>query len=134
MVLSPSAVVKLLVLMGDVLIAINNYSHDAAAAFLAVSLAVVWILSRDFPSSGDPALDVSFVRVYSGVARTARYSLFWLLIAGIPRALFFREYESSGVMVIKYGGMAFLVGMGLLSWGRLSKKTGHLRSKHNIDG
>ena len=134
MVLSPSAVVKLRIFMTDVLIAISNYSHDAAAAFLAVSLAVVWILSRNFPSSGDPALDVSFVRVYSGVARTARYSLFWLLIAGIPRAIFFCDYESSGVMAIKYGGMVLFAGIGLLTWGRLSKKTGHLRSKHNIDG
>ncbi len=120
--------------MEDILISINNYSHDAAAAFLAASLAVVWILSRNFPSSGDPALDASFVLVYSGVARTARYSFCWLLIAGIPRAIFFREYESSGVMVIKYGIMALLAGIGLLSWGRLSKKTGHLRSKDNIDG
>jgi len=134
MVLSPSAVVKFLVLMGDVLIAINNYSHDAAAALLAVSLAVVWMLSKNFPSSGDAALDFSFVRVYSGVARTARYSLCWLLIAGIPRAIFFREYESSRVMVIKYGVMVLLAGIGLLYWGRLSKKTGHLRSKLNIDG
>jgi len=126
--------VKLHTLMEDILIAANNYSQDAAAAFLAVSLAVVWILSRNFPSSGDPALDVSFVRVYSGVARTARYSLFWLLIAGIPRAIFFCDYESSGVMAIKYGGMVLFAGIGLLTWGRLSKKTGHLRSKHNIDG
>lgn len=125
---------KIAHLMEDILISINNYSHDAAAAFLAVSLAVLWILSRNFPSSGDPALDVSFVRVYSGVARTARYSLFWLLIASIPRAIFFRDYGSSWVMVIKYGGMVFLAGTGLLYWGRLSKKTGRLRSKHNIDG
>ncbi len=120
--------------MEDILISINIYSHDAAAAFLAVSLAVLWILSRNFPSSGDPALDVAFLRVYSGVSRTARYSLFWLLIAGLPRAIFFRDYESFGVIAIMYGGMVLFAGIGLLSWVRLSKKTGHLRSKHNIYG
>ena len=141
MVFSTSAMVKLRIRMENILIAINNYSHDAAAAFLAVSLSVVRILSRNFPASGDAALDVSFVRVYSGIARTARYSLFWLLIAGIPRAIFFREYELSGagdlqvpVMVIKYAGMVLLAGVGLLSWARLSKKTGHLTSKHNSNG
>ncbi len=134
MVFSLSAVVKLVVLMGDVLIAINNYSHDAAAAFLAVSLAVLWLLSKNFPVSGDAALDVSFVNVYTGVARTARYSFCWLLIAGIPRAIFFRGYESPGIMVIKYAGMVLLAGIGLLSWARLSKKTGQLRSKQNSNG
>lgn len=134
MVFSLSAVVKLVVLMSDVLISINNYSHDAAAAFLAVSLAVLWLLSKNFPESGDAALDVSFVNVYTGVARTARYSFCWLLIAGIPRAIFFRGYESTGTMVIKYAGMVLLAGIGLLSWARLSKKTGQLRSKHNSNG
>lgn len=134
MVFSLSAVVKLVVLMGDVLIAIINYSHDAAAAFLAVSLAVLWLLSKNFPVSGDAALDVSFVNVYTGVALTARYSFCWLLIAGITRAIFFRGYESLGIMVIKYAGMVLLAGIGLLSWARLSKKTGQLRSKQNSNG
>lgn len=134
MVLSPSAMVKLRILMGDILIAIINYSHDAAAAFLGVSLAVLRILSRNYPASGDQALDVSFVHVYTGVARTAGYSFCWLLIAGIPRATLFRDYESSGIMVIKYAGMVLLVGIGLLYWASLSRKTGHLRSKHNIGG
>jgi hypothetical protein len=127
--------------IGDILITINNYSHDVAAAFLAVSLLVVRLLSKKYPASGDRVPEVSFVRACMGVTRIARYSLCWFLVAGVPRAIFFRQCESSRAgdlqiiaVVIQYAGVSALAGIGLFSWSRLSRKIGYLKSKHNING
>ena len=122
---------------GDVLITIANYSQDAAAAFLAVSIAVMRMLLKKSPASGDAELVVSFVRVSTGVTRMARYSLCWMWIAGIPEVIFSSGQVSLGAgdlraaaSFVRYAGMLLLAGIGLSSWIGLSKKVACLQSGH----
>jgi hypothetical protein len=126
--------------IGDIILTLSSYFHDAAAAFLVVGLAVVRILLKKYPVSGDAALEIVFVRVCISAARIVRYSFCWILVMGVPMAIFFKGRSSSGpgdlqtaAMAVKYAGMLFLAGIAFFSWSMLSKKVGFLKSKHTIN-
>lgn len=119
---------------------VNNYSHDIATAFLAVSSATLWLLSRGYPGLSDPEGEEFFARIYLVVARLAKYSLAWVLIAGVPRIIFYRQYEwsdSAGdfqvvAIVIKHIVMFSIVGVGAVYWARLDRKVKYLRVRSNV--
>ncbi len=107
-----------------------NYSHDIATALLAVSGAALAILWATFPADAGSATTLYAAEIYHNVTRLAKYSLWWILAAGVPRIIFYTEYEWSRragdlqviAIVIKHIVMFLLVGTGLFFWARLSKK------------
>jgi len=121
---------------------VNNYSHDIATAFLAVSGATMWILLRKYQNPEDVETGVYFVKIYRSVTSIAKYSLIWILLAGIPRIIFYRQYEWSDMagnlqvvaIIIKHIVMFLLVGAGLFFWSRLDKKVKTLKMKHSLAG
>jgi len=114
-----------------------NYSHDIATALLATSGAALWMLSRHYPSAVEPGAEAFFVRVHYGLTRLAKYSLIWVLLAGVPRIAVYRTYDwadSAGdlqivVIALKHAVMFLLVGAGLFYWVKLGRKAKELRSK-----
>jgi hypothetical protein len=126
--------------IGDIILALDNYSCGIAAAFLVVALAVVRILLKKYPPSGDAALEVAFVRVCMSAARIIRYSICGIVVTGIPMAFFLkgRGLSAQGDLqgaaaAVRYAVMLFLSGIALFSWSRLLKKVGRLKSKRTID-
>jgi hypothetical protein len=125
--------------ISSILIMTSNYSHDIATAFLAVSGATLWILSRSYPESSGSGMGLYFVRVYQGVIRVAKFSLAWILIAGVPRVIFYRQFEWSNMagdlqvvaIIIKHIVMFFLVGTGLFYWHKLDKRVRNLKIKYS---
>lgn len=111
-----------------------NYSHDIATALLAVSGAALWIISASYPAGAGAATAGYFTRVYRNVTRLAKFSLWWILAAGVPRIIFYTEYEWSTqagdlqvvAIIIKHIVMFLLVGTGLFFWARLGKKVKQL--------
>jgi hypothetical protein len=71
-----------------------------------------------------------FLSLYSSMTRVARLSLYWILIGGVPRTFFYRDFE--WVTAVKHGQvpalivnhiLAFaLVGTGVYLWLRLRKR------------
>lgn len=116
--------------MNPVVIMAVNYSHDIATALLAVSGATLWMLWATFPSGAGSATMRYFTRVYEKVSRLAKYSLWWILAAGVPRIIFYTEYEWSReagdlqvvAIIIKHIVMFLLVGTGIFYWTRLDRK------------
>jgi hypothetical protein len=112
------------------LITTINYSHDIATAILAVSGATLWIMWATFPSDAGSTAAPHLIGIYHNITRLAKYSLWWILAAGVPRIIFYTEYEWSReagdlqvvAIVIKHIVMFLLVGTGLFFWARLSKK------------
>jgi hypothetical protein len=111
------------------LIAIN-YSHDVATAFLAASGASLWLLARNYPSEASPAAERYFLKIYRSITRIARDSLYYILIAGVPRVFFYLRYEWSDLagdlqivaVIIKHIVMFLLVGTGIYSWVLLGRR------------
>lgn len=112
-----------------------NYSHDIATALLAVSGAVMWFLSSNFPASPTAGTDRYFINTYRGVTRMAKDSLIWIIVAGVPRIYYYTEYEWSTAagdlqvvaIIIKHVIMFLLVGIGIFYWSKLGRKAAQLK-------
>jgi hypothetical protein len=117
-----------------------NYSHDIATAVLAVSGVMMLFLSRMYPAHTGKETDLFFIRTYEVIRKSARYSLEWILVAGVPRIIFYMQFEWSNMagdlqviaIIIKHVVMFLLVGMGLFYWFRLNKKVHSLKIKHRL--
>lgn len=115
-----------------------NYSHDIATALLAVSGAALWIISRSYAEVRGTANVFYFIEVYRGITRLAKYSLIWILAAGVPRIIFYREYEWASqagdlqvvAIIIKHIVMFLLVGTGIYHWSRLARRVQKLKLQY----
>ena len=118
----------------------NNYSHDIATAFLAVSGITMWMLSRVYRVSVSEEAGRYFVSIYRDVATVAKFSLAWIVIAGVPRILFYRQYEWSDMagglqvvaIIIKHIVMFLLVGSGVVYWAKLDKTVRSLERQYRV--
>lgn len=119
---------------------VNNYSHDIATAFLAVAGSAMWLLSRTYRDSEGRESDLLFIRVHESLRKIVRRSLEWIVIAGVPRIIFYRQFEWSPLagdlqviaIIIKHVFMFTLVGAGVYYWSGLNRKVMHLKIKYGL--
>ena len=112
-----------------VAIMMNGYFHDVATAMPAASGAALHVMLKKH-RGGDGEAAEYFNRVYKGMASFARFSLLWILIGGIPRTLFYRDYEwatavsngQSHALIVKHVIAFALVGAGISIWLRLTRR------------
>jgi sterol desaturase/sphingolipid hydroxylase (fatty acid hydroxylase superfamily) len=117
-----------------------NYSHDIATAFLAVSGAMMLFLSKLHSVTSIRETDLVFVKIYEVIRKSARYSLEWILIAGVPRIIFYQQVEWSPMagdlqviaIGIKHIAMFLIVGVFLYYWANLNRRVKALKMKHQI--
>lgn len=116
--------------MLPVVITLNNYLHDLATALLAAS--AVMMLGLLGALGPRPSADVSafVLRVYPKLTLLAKVSLVWILVGGVPRALYFSRVEwlaawGNGIvtaLAVKHVLMASVVIAGALGWRRLARR------------
>ena len=124
----------------SILIMTINYSHDIATAFLAVSGMMMFFLSNMYPSSTGQESDLFFIRIYERIRKSARYSLEWILLAGVPRIIFYMQFEWSTMagdlqviaIIIRHIVMFLLVGTGIYYWIRLNRKVQSLKIQYKL--
>lgn len=76
-----------------VIIMMNNYFHDVATGLLITSGVGLWVVVRRFQDTGNREKAEYFLSIYRGMKRLARFSLFWILLGGVPRTLFYKSFE-----------------------------------------
>ena len=116
-----------------------NYSHDVATALLAASGVALWMLSKNFPADATQATERYFIGAYRGISRVAKDSLYWIVLAGVPRVFFYMQYEWSDLagdlqvvaVVIKHIVMFLLVGTGVYYWVKLGRQVKALQQLHS---
>ena len=109
---------------------ILGYSHSAAGAFLAVSAFMIKALLGWYPAGADPDTERAYLRVYRTVAALAKLSLFWTIVAGVPRAVYHADYErlapggqlQTAVAVAVHVVFFMMVAGGIFFWVRLSAR------------
>ncbi|MBN2822455.1 MAG: hypothetical protein JXR33_04620 [Coriobacteriia bacterium] len=116
--------------MMSVVIIINNYLHDVASAVLVTSAVVLWALDRAVTRDGvaGSLLEAAYPRL----VKLAWISLAWIIIGGIPRTIFFSQYEwdpavVKGIvpaLIIKHVLMFGGVAVGAVIWRRISLRLG----------
>jgi len=120
----------------DIAIMINNYSHDIATAFLAVSGLSLWIIIKNYPADSK-GLEGYFSTSNKTICRLGKYSLAWVLIAGVPRVIFYKTHEWSSAagslqvtaILIKHVVMFLLVGVGVFYWLKIRSRLKELEIK-----
>ena len=71
----------------------NNYLHDVATALLLASAVALWVMLRRYRREGGPAAARYFLAIHRSMTRLAAFSLAWIVLGGIPRAIFYSEFE-----------------------------------------
>ena len=113
-----------------VFLLMNNYFHDVSTALLAASGIVLRLMISRYRAAlaegGTEQLKEYFSRVYSAMRTLARFSLIWILIGGIPRTLFYRDFEwanavehgQATALILKHVMAFLLVALGAWLWKR----------------
>jgi hypothetical protein len=110
----------------------NNYFHDVATALLAASAFALWVLLRRF-DAGPRGAEAAryFLEVQRAMAKLARFSLAWIVLGGIPRTIWYADFEWANAagrgqvaaLVVKHVVALVLVVLGALFWRRLRART-----------
>ena len=113
-----------------ILLMMNNYLHDVATALLVASGYTIWLLGRRLEPSPGPDTLRYFVRLYRGLSRLALFSFFWIIAGGIPRVIFYEEFEWSNMagrgqipaLIVKHILAFALVFAGMAVWLKVRKR------------
>lgn len=106
----------------------NNYFHDVATALLAASAFALWVLLRRY-ESGERGVEAAryFLEIQRSMAKLARFSLAWIVLGGIPRTIWYADFEWANAagrgqvpaLMVKHVVAFVLVGFGIAFWRRL---------------
>ncbi|HEY6008659.1 MAG TPA: hypothetical protein VIU40_10090 [Geobacteraceae bacterium] len=119
-----------------VAVMMNNYFHDVATAMLAASAFCLHAIVRVQSAMNTPAATLFFLKAYRIMVKFFRFALWWIIIGGVPRTVFyvsfewnhFADKEQVPALMVKHVLMAALVVWGVFAWRRLKKKAALLEA------
>lgn len=106
----------------SLLIVFNNYFHDLATGVFFGCAVTLWALAASLRT--DPSRAEALAPAYAALTRALWISVAWILIGGVPRAIFFPTYEFIPALgkslvpalAIKHIFMFAAVGTGIAAW------------------
>ena len=112
----------------EILLALNNYSHDFAAALLLASVVPLFCLRKIFGGE-DYSIELQ-ARVFGILSKLAMISLFWIVAAGSVRTVFYVRFEWNGavgnaqvpMLVLKHAIFFVLTAAGIYYWLKMRKR------------
>jgi hypothetical protein len=111
-------------------IMINNYFHNVAIGLLASSSFALWLIMRNLSETDSRETKEYFIRIYRSMTKLAKFSLAGILIFGVPRTLFYRDFEWANAVsnaqvpaiIVQHILVLGVVAVGVYFWHKLSKK------------
>ena len=121
-----------------ILIMMNNYLHDVATALLFASGIVMLIIMKKFDGSSSPETAEYFLKIYRSISRLALFSLIWIIVGGIPRTIFYKEFEWAtaagkgqiAALIVKHIIAFAAVGSGAVVWMKIHRKIENVRKQY----
>ena len=118
-----------------VAIMMNNYFHDVATAMLAASAFALYAIVRVRDAVDTPEATVFFLKTYRIMVKFFRFALYWIIIGGVPRTVFYKSFEWANAadklqvpaLMVKHVLMAGLVVWGVYAWRRLKRRVAELQ-------
>lgn len=106
----------------SLIIVFNNYFHDLATGVFFGCALTLWAVSRSV--SADPARATALLPIYRSLTRALWVSVGWILIGGVPRTVYFPDYEfvpalGKGIipaLIVKHVVMFAAVSLGVAAW------------------
>ena len=117
----------------------NNYFHDVATALLAASGFALWVLLRRYEAGArGPGEARYFLGIQRDMARLARFSLAWIVLGGIPRTIFYSEFEWANAagrghvaaLLVKHVLAFAFVAAGVWLWVKLRRRVLQVEAEH----
>lgn len=120
-----------------IILMMNNYFHDVATALLLASGVAMWQIIRRLGTANEPEVLRYFLRLHQGLITLARISLIWIVLGGIPRTIFYTEFEWANAagkgqipaLMVKHALFFLFVGAGAHLWGKINKKAKMIREQ-----
>jgi hypothetical protein len=118
-----------------VVLMMNNYFHDVATGLLAASGFSLWLMARRFSDSGSREETEYFLRIHAGMTKLAKFSFWWIILAGVPRTIFYKSFEWANAVekaqvpaiIVKHVLVFAFVGTGIYLWHKLNKRAKLIR-------
>lgn len=106
----------------SLVIVFNNYFHDLATGVFVGCAVTLWAISRSMRT--DPARYEALEPAYGALTKALWISVAWIILGGIPRTIFFPDYEfipalGKGIvpaLILKHVVMFSAVGVGIAAW------------------
>ncbi len=114
-----------------VFILVNNYFHDIATAMFLASGVAMRVLVKNAEGKKIGKIIGCFYDLPGSVRRLGRFSLYWILLGGIPRILAFRDFELKhainknqvpGLLIEHIIAFMFVIG-GMYFWIKINSRT-----------
>lgn len=120
-----------------IVLMMNNYFHDVATALLLASGVALWLILNRLGTANDPEVLRYFLSIHKGLLRLARASVVWIVLGGIPRTIFYTEFEWTNAagkgqvpaLMVKHVLFLLFIGAGLHLWSRINKKANAIRGQ-----
>jgi hypothetical protein len=118
-----------------VAVMMNNYFHDVATAMLAASAFCLYAIDQVRTAINTQTATIFFLKTYRIMVKFFHFALWWIIIGGVPRTIFYRSFEWNHfadqlqvpALMVKHILMAALVVWGVYAWRRLKKKVALLQ-------
>jgi hypothetical protein len=118
-----------------VVIMMNNYFHDVATALLIASGIAMWVIMKKYENNRGQEVTEYFLKIYKSITFLAKFSVAWIIIGGIPRTIFYTEFEWANAagkgqitaLIVKHILAFLFVGSGAYLWFKLSSRVKELK-------
>jgi hypothetical protein len=113
----------------------NNYFHDVATALLIASGIAMWVIVKKYGNNNQQDVTEYFLNIYKSITFLAKFSVAWIIIGGIPRTIFYTEFEWANAagkgqipaLIVKHILAFLFVGSGAYLWFKLSSRVKELK-------
>jgi uncharacterized membrane protein len=122
-----------------VAIMMNNYFHDVATALLVASGFLIWVIVKRYDvTTKDTDTTEYFLRIYRSAINFAKFSLIWIIIGGVPRTLFYKEFEWANAvgksqvpaLIVKHILAFTFLGTGVFIWLKINNRVKNIKRRH----
>lgn len=121
--------------MLSVLIIMSNYFHDVATAFLLSGAIVLFVFVQTVEMDGRKDVVDFFVNNYQKFVKIIRFSVAWIVLAGIIRIINFTKYEwlpaeQKGLVtaiIVKHVLIFIFIVAGIYSWRNLFHRINRIK-------
>ncbi len=118
-----------------VAVMMNNYFHDVATALMIGSAVALHAIARIQAEMKSNEATLFFLKSYEKMTALFRFALWWIIIGGVPRTIFYASFEWNHfadkqqvpALMVKHVLMAAAVIYGIRAWRRLKVRVAELR-------
>jgi hypothetical protein len=98
---------------------------------------VLWFMVKRYDTSAKTKETTEyFLRIYKSTTKFAKFSILWIIIGGIPRTMFYKDFEWANAagkgqipaLIVKHILAFTFVGLGAYLWIKINRKVKRIKA------